>query len=503
MAYSVREERQSLAAHTSSMDFQEIDALQQQWLRFRKQREQLNPNAYKAFLARLDRRWAIETGIIEGLYNIDRGTTQTLVEHGLIADLIDRTAADRDPQDIVKVLKDHQDSAEFVTESIRQKRPLSGHYIRELHQLLTRNQAAYSAVNQFGHVFEAELDRGGFKKQPNNPTRPDGQIHEYCPPDQVESEIDNLVNFYREFEAANDSCHQLLIAAWLHHRFTQIHPFQDGNGRVARALLTWHLAKEEYLPIVVTRDDRKRYIECLESADAGDLNPFVQFIVRLERQIILEALGEPEPVTDAGMVSQVLDHIAEQIRRRQQDRLEQLRSVNDVASSLRDRARAYLESQAEPVRQRLGGAGLAVECVIDVGGPDNNKEHWYRAQVVQTAKDAGHWANWNEDRFFIKLSINPENRSQIPRLIFVVSLHHAGRQLTGIMAATAFTQIVKVQGHRTEDSEEPSDPDFHNCTVDSFTFTWDSDVETVAPRFTTWIEAPLSIALRHWSGFIS
>jgi len=68
---------EGLDAHTSNMDFQEIDSLHQQWLRFRKQREQLNPDAYRAFLERLDRRWAIETGIIEGLYNIDRGTTQT------------------------------------------------------------------------------------------------------------------------------------------------------------------------------------------------------------------------------------------------------------------------------------------------------------------------------------------------------------------------------------------------------------------------------------------
>ena len=494
---------EGLDTHIFSMDFQEIDSLHQQWLRFRKQREESNPDVFMAFLERMDRLWAIETGTIEGLYSIEHDTIRTLVQDGFIAELLNRTATDRDPQDLVKILKDHTDSLDLVTKSIRQEMLLSGHYIRELHQLLTRNQTTYSAVNQFGHVFEAGLDKGGFKTQPNNPTRPDGQMHEYCPPEQVESEIDRLVSLYHEFEAANDSYHKLLVAAWLHHRFTQIHPFQDGNGRVARALLTWHLAKEEYLSIVVTQGDRKQYIECLETADAGDLNPFVQFIVRMEKQMIFKALGELEPVTDSGTVSQVLDHITGQIRRQQQDRLAQMRSVNDVASVLRDTAKTYLDSQAEPICQQLSEAGLAVECVIDVGGPDNNKEHWYRAQVVQTARDASHWANLNEDRFFIKFSINPENQSGIPRLIFVVSLHHVGQQLTGIMAATAFAQIVKVQDHRTGDSEEPSDPDFKNCTVDSFTFTWDGDVETVAPRFTTWIETPFSIALRHWSGFIS
>ena len=54
-----------------------------------------------------------------------------------------------------------------------------------------------------------------------------------------------------------------------------------------------------------------------------------------------------------------------------------------------------------------------------------------------------------------------------------------------------------------EDSEGPFDPDFYNCTTDSFTFTWDGDVKTVALRFTTWLETPFSTALRHWSGFIS
>ena len=493
---------EGLDLQSSNVDFQEIDSLHQQWVRFRRQREESNPNAYRGFLRRVHRSWAIETGIIEGLYHIDKGTTQTLVENGFLADLIDRTATDRDPHDLVKVLRDHQETAEFVTESIRQNTSLSRHYIIELHQLLTRNQLTFTAIDQFGNRFETELDHGSFKKQSNNPTRPDGIIHEYCPPLQVESEIDNFVDLYTRLEKEDKRYHKLLIAAWVHHRFTQIHPFQDGNGRVARALLTWQLAKEGYLPIVISRDDRKQYIESLELADAGDLNPFVRFIVRLESQMILGALVEPEPVMDSGMVSQVLDHITGQVRRQRRDRLAQRRSVNGVASSLRDTAITYLESQADPICQQLGEAGLAAEYAIDSGGP-GDKEHWYRAQVVQSAQDASHWANLNEDRFFVKLSINPERQSRIPRLIFVISLHHVGRQLTGIMAATAFAQIVNVQDQSTEGSEEPSDPDFRNCTIEPFTFTWDDNAETVAQRFANWIEATLSIALRHWSEFIS
>ena len=95
-----------------------------------------------------------------------------------------------------------------------------------------RNQPTYTAVNQFGVTFEPELDRGGFRTQRNNPVRPDGKIHEYCPPEQVESDLDSLIEFYEEAQRVGDR-HQLLVAAWLHHRFAQIHPFQVGNGRVA------------------------------------------------------------------------------------------------------------------------------------------------------------------------------------------------------------------------------------------------------------------------------
>ena len=81
---------------------------------------------------------------------------------------------------------------------------------------------------------------------------------------------------------------------------------QDGNGRVARTLLTWHLVREGYLPVVIKRDDRDRYIDALESADGDDLRPFVDLLVQLQKQTILEALGEPESDPQPALVGQVL-----------------------------------------------------------------------------------------------------------------------------------------------------------------------------------------------------
>ena len=71
---------QPMDAVSEQYDFSEIDSLQMQWLSIRGRMEQENSDAYKGFLERLGRSWAIETGIIEGLYTLDRGVTETLIE---------------------------------------------------------------------------------------------------------------------------------------------------------------------------------------------------------------------------------------------------------------------------------------------------------------------------------------------------------------------------------------------------------------------------------------
>ena len=145
---------------------------------------------------------------------------------------------------------------------VAQARPLTKSVVHELHVLLTQHQETTSAIDQFGNRREIPLLKGKFKEHPNNPRREDGAMHEYCPPVHVDSEIDNLLAWLSEYKAEEDP---IIVAAWFHHRFTQIHPYQDGNGRLARALTTLILLDAELLPLVVDRDLRVEYISSLEA----------------------------------------------------------------------------------------------------------------------------------------------------------------------------------------------------------------------------------------------
>ena len=265
-------------------DFSADDDLRQQWLDRRS-------NVEHTSLTALHRSWAIETGIIEGIYQLDEAQTRTLIEQGFEPSNIPPSGTGQDPDNLLAILQDHMTALDAIYGEVRNDRSISRSAIRQLHQVIVAHQPTYRAINQFGQWFDATLHAGAFKTLPNNPTRPDGVIHEYCPPIHVESELDNLLSWYVDYCAQPDVYHPLTVAAWLHHRFTQIHPFPDGNGRVTRALVSWHLVQHNYLPMVVTRHNRNDYIDALESADDGDLVPLVEFTAGLQRRAMLQAIS--------------------------------------------------------------------------------------------------------------------------------------------------------------------------------------------------------------------
>ena len=239
------------------------------------------------FDRRLRREWAIETGIIEDVYTLDRGVTRTLIERGIDAAYIPHDATNRDSTWVARVIQDHYEALDGMFDFIAGIRGPSVSYIKELHAALLRNIDSYTAVDQFGQAFEKRLEKGQYKMAPNSPTRLDGSIHEYCSPEYTAPEMDELVRMHAAHQARNVPPE--VEAAWLHHRFWQIHPFSDGNGRVARAIASLVFIKAGWFPLIVKREDKPRYIDALEKADADDLRPLVALFVESQRNALLEA----------------------------------------------------------------------------------------------------------------------------------------------------------------------------------------------------------------------
>ena len=485
-------------------DFSEIDSLNEQWLSTKARVEASTPDAYAAFIEKLYRRWSIETGVIEGIFHLDRGITETLVERGITADYIERQGTDREPVEVVRIIDDHQTAVDFIGDWIENGRPLSKWFIRKIHAITCANQDTFRAVNQFGQWFDATLNKGEFKTQPNNPTRPDGSLHEYTPPEQVESEMDQLISFYEE--ADSRGLPSLLVAAWLHHAFSTIHPFQDGNGRVGRALLTWHLVKHEFLPIVISRDTRAEYIGALESTDRGQISKLVNLLVRVEKGTILEALGQPSSVGDADILEQVMDGIADRLNRQREGGSERLYSVDDVALTLRQNASGYLESKSSELKRRLAAVNVDVSPRVSVGGPDEETEpeHQYRPQILKTASSNKYRVNFNEPSYFVRMIVSPSSESKMPQLVFVVSLHHTGPLGAGVMAASAFAEIhyPPLGPSADETGDDSLSSLFRDCTLEPFTVTWGVEPDKYTGRFDSWLEERLSVALRYWGEFL-
>ena len=173
----------------------EIPGIRTVW---REQRERLKGTQLLSdFTERLSREWAIETGVIENVYDIERGVTQTLIEQGFKAELLTHGSTNR-PRDVVlQLLNDQKQALDGVFDFVRSERSLSTSYIKELHAALLRSQTMTEGVDSLGRSVEIPLVRGDWKTQSNSPVR-DGVTYQYCPPEQVASEMDKLVDDARE-----------------------------------------------------------------------------------------------------------------------------------------------------------------------------------------------------------------------------------------------------------------------------------------------------------------
>ena len=268
----------------------EIDRLKAELDQFRP----LPPDAMGRLAQKLRIEWNYHSNAIEGNV-LTLGETRTLILHGLTA----RGKPIRDHLDI----EGHDEAVKAIEETVQKGGALNHTFIRNLHGILLKEPYEMPAETPDGRRTMRLISVGEYKTMPNNVRTRTGEMHNFAPPEQVQPMMSDLIDWYRAKEAEGE--HPIIIAATFHYRFVQIHPFDDGNGRMARLLMNLILMKHGYTIAMVQRDGRDRYIAEIEQAQAsGSLAGFIAYIAECCRYSLDlhlraargESIEEPEDI---------------------------------------------------------------------------------------------------------------------------------------------------------------------------------------------------------------
>lgn len=448
---------------------------------------------FQTFSEKLHREIAIETGIIERLYTIDRGTTRLLIEQGINEALIPHGATDRPIKQVVSLIRDQEAAIEGLFDFVGGQRTLSSSYIKQLHQLLTQSQESTEALDPTTEkIFRVSLISGDWKRQPNNPLRPDGTIHEYCPPEQVTSEMDKLIALHHQHR--DQRVPPEIESAWLHHRFTQIHPFQDGNGRVARCLASLVFIQASWFPLVLTRDDRAVYIAALEEADKSNLSNLINLFAKSQKQAFLRSLGLSEQVlSEARRTQAIISSITDKLKQNQSESIQERRKkAENFALNLFDIASTRLRDVADEIRLSVQNF-VSEPQVFTISAPaGDSRSYYHRYKVVETAKQLDYFANLRNYHTWIQLVINVETSTTL-----LISFHVLGHEYRGLLVCNACAY------HRDDSEEgEQNISDIQSLTDSPFQFSYADEEENLVERFKQWLEDIILTGLEYWNNSI-
>jgi Fic family protein len=217
---------------------------------------------------RLD--WNYHSNHLEG-NSLTFGETKALILHGI-------TAQGKPLKDHFEITG-HDEAIKWIDDVLKDKRPLTENFIRELHTLLLKEPHEKSAITSDGSATKRIISVGKYKTHPNHVKTQTGEIFYFATPEETPAKMHDLLNWYREQKETKNS-NPILLAAEFHYKFIRIHPFDDGNGRTARILMNFILMQFGFPPVIIKTEDKENYFIALQQADAGILEPFIEYIAK-------------------------------------------------------------------------------------------------------------------------------------------------------------------------------------------------------------------------------
>jgi len=211
---------------------------------------------------RLSRRFTVEfnynSNHIEG-NTLTYGQTEILLLFGKVSG----TADMRDFEE----MKASNVGLKMMTEEANLKDvPLTQNFIRTLHKTLLREDYTVYRNLPGGVQTSYVIHAGQYKTRPNSVITRYGDRFEYASPEETAALMSDLVDWYNE-EEQKGNLTPYELAALFHYRYIRIHPFEDGNGRIARLMVNYILVRHGYPMIIVRSRKKSEYLEALHRAD--------------------------------------------------------------------------------------------------------------------------------------------------------------------------------------------------------------------------------------------
>lgn len=170
-------------------------------------------------------------------------------------------------------LKDFNDmkasevSVKMMEEEAANKQvPLTQNFIRTLHQTLIREDYTEYRTLPNGVQTSYVIHAGQYKTRPNSVITRYGDRFEYASPQETPALMADLVGWYNE-EEQKGNLSPVELAALFHYRYIRIHPFEDGNGRIARLMVNYILSRHGWPMIVVRSRFKQEYLDALHQTD--------------------------------------------------------------------------------------------------------------------------------------------------------------------------------------------------------------------------------------------
>lgn len=215
---------------------------------------------------------------LEWNYNSNHieGNTLTYGETELLL-IFDKTTGEHELREYEE-MKAHDVALQLIVDLANDKeRDLSESFIRQLNKTILVRPFWKEAITPDGQPTRREIKIGEYKSFPNSVRLSNGEIFHYASPEETPAKMNDLMQWY--FETSKTKT-PVELAAEFHYKFVCIHPFDDGNGRIARLLMNYILLKNGLPPVIIKSVDKKNYLLALNKADVGDLKAFTEYIAK-------------------------------------------------------------------------------------------------------------------------------------------------------------------------------------------------------------------------------